>query len=72
MRLILSFLILIFALADPALAYVGPGMGLGFIGSLLGMIAAVFVAIFGFIWYPIKRMVKNKRSAKTADDDDTN
>ena len=29
MRLILSFLILVFAVADPALAYIGPGMGLG-------------------------------------------
>lgn len=70
MRLILSFLILVFTVAEPALAYIGPGMGLGFIGSLLGVIAAVFVAIFGFVWYPIKRMMKNKRSAEKADDDD--
>ena len=34
------------------------------------MIAAVFVAIFGFVWYPIKRMMKKRRSAKSTDDED--
>lgn len=70
MRLMLCFLILVFAVVDPALAYIGPGMGLGFIGSLFGMIAAVFIAIFGFVWYPIKRMMKGRRSAKATDDED--
>ena len=51
-----------------AAAYVGPGAGLSVIGSLLALIAAVILAIVGFIWYPLKRMTR-KRKAKTIEDD---
>ena len=40
------------------IAYVGPGAGLSAIGAFLAMVAAVFVAIAGFIWYPIKRLIR--------------
>ena len=39
----------------PAAAYVGPGAGLSAIGSALALIAAIGLAIVGFIWYPVKR-----------------
>ena len=45
------------------LAYLGPGAGLSALGSLLALIAAVFVAIFGFVWYPVKRLLKKKKKA---------
>ena len=53
-------------LAGPNLAhaYIGPGAGLSAIGSLLALIAAVFVAIFGFLWYPIKSWRKRRAAAK--------
>ena len=53
----LFFMIMIFAIAapQPASAYVGPGTGIGVIGAALAFIGAVFLAIIGFIWYPIKR-----------------
>lgn len=70
MRFLASFLILLAMMAEPAFAYIGPGAGLGAIGSLLGMIAAVFVAIFGFVWYPIKRILKGRKSSRTTDDED--
>ena len=38
-----------------AMAYIGPGVGLGAIGAILGVIGAVFLAIFAVVWYPIKR-----------------
>lgn len=44
-------------------AYVGPGAGLTAIGSFIALVLAVIVAIFGFLWYPIKRIM-NKRKAK--------
>lgn len=44
--------------ADSAQAYVGPGVGLGALGVLLGVVGGVLLAIFGFFWYPIKRMLK--------------
>ena len=42
-------------------AYIGPGAGISAIGSLLVPIAAVLVAIVGFIWFPMKRLMKNRR-----------
>ena len=46
----------------PAAAYVGPGAGLSALGSLLALIAAVFVAIVGFVWYPVKRLLGKRRA----------
>lgn len=43
-----------------AAAYVGPGAGLSALGSLLALIAAVLVAIAGFIWYPVKRLLRKR------------
>jgi hypothetical protein len=39
-------------------AYVGPGLGMGAISSFFALIGAVFLGIAGFIWYPIKRLLK--------------
>ncbi len=61
---------LIFVLAwlvpSAAHAYIGPGAGISAIGSLLALIAAVLLAIVGFVWYPVKRIMKNRRKARTA------
>ncbi|MFQ5347382.1 MAG: hypothetical protein ACE5ED_06015 [Rhodothalassiaceae bacterium] len=46
----------------PAAAYVGPGAGLSAIGSILAVIAAVFLAIVGFVWYPIRRLIRKLRA----------
>jgi hypothetical protein len=43
-----------------ALAYIGPGMGAGTLGVLLGLIGSVFLAVFAFFWYPIKRLFAGK------------
>lgn len=62
--------VLIWALtAGPALAYVGPGLGLATIGAILGAIAAVLLAIVGVFWYPIRSMIRKRRGA--AEDTDT-
>ena len=53
-----------------ALAYVGPGGGLSIIGSLLAFIAAILVAIFGFIWFPIRRRLRKKKLARAEAADD--
>lgn len=56
------------AMAFPvvALAYVGPGAGLGAIGTVLALIGAVLLAVFGFVWYPIKRMLAKRRERAAA------
>jgi hypothetical protein len=51
-------------------AYVGPGVGLSAIGTVLAFIGAVVLLIAGFLWYPIKRLLKRrpKPDADTAGD----
>lgn len=56
---------LVSLLAMPAFAYVGPGAGLGFIGTVFGLIAAILLAMVGLFWYPLKRLFGKKRT--TAD-----
>jgi len=48
--------------ADSAQAYVGPGAGLGVIGTLIAFVGAVLLAIVGFVWYPIKRLLRQRAS----------
>jgi hypothetical protein len=40
---------------EPAAAYIGPGVGVGVIGSVLGVFFGFFMMLFALIWYPIKR-----------------
>jgi hypothetical protein len=47
-------------------AYVGPGAGLSAIGIVVGLIAAVLLGIVGFIWYPIKRLLRLRRERSEA------
>jgi hypothetical protein len=49
------------ASAASAEAYVGPGMGLGVLGAIFGLLAAIFLAVAGLVWYPVKRMLRAKR-----------
>ena len=49
----LSFLFFI-----DANAYVGPGMGGGLIAATLGVVIAIFAAVFALLWFPIKKLLK--------------
>lgn len=57
--------------ALPAWAYVGPGAGLTAIGSLLALLSAVVLALVGFIWYPVKRLLRKRRQAAVANEPQT-
>lgn len=46
-----------------AAAYVGPGAGLSIIGSLLAFFAAIIIGIFGFLWFPIRRLLRRRKQA---------
>lgn len=43
---------------DAVHAYGGPGSIISGIGALLAAIAAITAAIFGFLWYPLKRLIR--------------
>ena len=47
-----------------ALAYIGPGAGLSAIGIVIAITAAILLAIIGFFWYPIKRLLAKIKKIK--------
>ncbi len=56
-------------LATPALAYIGPGAGAGAIGVLIAIIGGVLLLVIGFLWYPIKRMMRKNKAPEVAETD---
>jgi len=48
-------------------AYIGPGAGLSAIGSFLALVGAVFLAIVGFVWFPLKRTLFRKKAQRKAE-----
>ena len=55
-------------------AYIGPGMGLGVIGIVLGILGALVLAFLAILWYPFKRLwnrlAKKKEGKKPVDSED--
>lgn len=51
------------------LAYIGPGAGLGAVGSLLALVGAVLLMIVGFIWYPLKRLLRRVKADRAKKED---
>ena len=47
--------------ANSLFAYIGPGMGGGVIAAIFGIIAAFFLGLWGILYYPIKRALKNRK-----------
>ena len=48
----------------PSFAYVGPGMGGGAIAAIIGFFAAILLGLWGILYYPIKRALKNRKDKK--------
>jgi hypothetical protein len=46
------------ATGPPLVAYIGPGAGLGFLGSLLAVLMVVFLGVAGLILYPVKLAIR--------------
>lgn len=57
----LSAALAVLLLPNPALAYIGPGVGAGAIGAVLGVIGSIFLGLFAILWYPIKRVMKRRK-----------
>jgi len=56
------------ALPDPAAAYIGPGAGLGAIAVTVALVLGVLLLLVGVVWYPLKRMLKGRKSATDSGD----
>ena len=59
-------------IATPAAAYIGPGVGAGTIGVVLGVLGAIVMAFFAVLWYPIKRLLRGRKKAKPQADSEGN
>ena len=45
-------------------AYLGPGVGGGVIAATLGIVIAILAAVFGLIWFPLKKFFKKRKEKK--------
>ena len=54
--------LLFFLMTIPSYAYLGPGLGGGIIAATIGIIVAIFATLFCLIWFPLKRIIKKKKS----------
>ena len=61
-KLILFLLPLLLSL--PMHAYIGPGMSGGVIAAIVGFFAAFLLGLWGILYYPIKRALKNRKDKK--------
>ena len=54
----------IFSSISIIFSYIGPGMAGGAIAAIFGLIAAFFLGLWGILYYPIKRAIKNRQIKK--------
>ena len=57
-------LLLLLIISSPATAYIGPGAGISVLGSLLGILATIFVAIGAILFWPIRKLMKRRKAKK--------
>ena len=53
---LVGFTALCLAIPESVYAYGGPGSVISGIGALLAAIVALLASLFGFIWFPLKRL----------------
>lgn len=54
-------------LPQSAFAYIGPGSGVTFVGSIIALAAGLILGLIGFVWYPVKRLLRYVRERNDAD-----
>ena len=57
-----------FVMPSPALAYIGPGAGLGAIAITAAFALGVLLLAAGLVWYPLKRFLKARSGEKAGVD----
>jgi membrane protein implicated in regulation of membrane protease activity len=70
--LFFASLFLVLVISPPVLAYVGPGAGLAAIGAFFALLVGIIAALFGFLWYPVKRMLRQRKQAQENENNDSN
>lgn len=59
----LIILILTLPACVGAFAYVGPGAGISVLGSLLGILATIVLAIGAIVMWPLRKLLKRRKAA---------
>jgi hypothetical protein len=59
-----KFVFFIFLYLTPLklFAYLGPGMGGGVLAAIVGFFVAILLALWGILYYPIKRAILKKKN----------
>ena len=65
-NIFIVFLFLFTTTPQVVFAYIGPGLALGALVVTLGIVALILLAIIAIIYYPIKKMIKNRNLKKIA------
>ena len=60
-HLVYLLMFLLLTLSVPANAYIGPGAGISVVGSLLGILATIFVAMGAILFWPVRKYLKRRK-----------
>jgi hypothetical protein len=63
-RIAILFVTWFVFVATSAQAYIGPGLGAGVIGTIIGVLGSIFLALFAVFYYPVKRMIRRRRMTR--------
>lgn len=55
----------------PAEAYIGPGAGLGAIALTIALVVGVVLLLVGFLWFPLKRLLRGRKEKPDSPSSDT-
>ena len=66
-KVLFSVLVIILGLPEWSEAYIGPGAGISAIGTVVALMGAILLAIVGFVWYPIKRLLSRIKKKNDRD-----
>ena len=58
----LAIIVAVILYPVPASAYLGPGMGGGIVAVFFGFCAAFLLALWGILYFPIKRAIRKRRA----------
>lgn len=63
----IAALLLFVASTQPAFAYIGPGAGLGAILTTVAFLVGILLLLVGFVWFPLKRLLRRMRGKRPQD-----
>ena len=64
MTTLILLTLLLLVQINTAMAYVGPGAGISVLGSLLSILATIFVAIGAIIFWPLRKYLKRRKARR--------